>query len=880
MKKYVYNFVEGSKEQKQLLGGKGANLAEMTRLGLPVPPGFTVTTEACFLYYDEGERLPDYLIEDIKEHLKELERKTGKSFGSGNNPLLLSVRSGAAISMPGMMDTVLNLGLNDTTVQGLARNTANERFAYDCYRRFIQMFGDVVLGVSPYYFSREIDDLKEKRGVETDPELTVEDLKLLVEKFKEIIIKQTGEAFPQEPKEQLIKAVEAVFGSWNNRRAIVYREANNIPHDLGTAVNVQTMVFGNMGEDSGTGVCFTRNPSTGEAGLYGEFLPNAQGEDVVAGTRTPMAIEVLKDRHPEIYRQINEIAKKLEKHYLDMQDIEFTIERGSLFLLQTRTGKRTVQAAIRIAVEMVEEGIIDKKTALTRVEPDQLEQILHSRIDTEAELNVIARGLSASPGAASGVVSFSPDEAEKLAGEGQKVILVSLETTPEDIHGVLAAQGVLTTRGGMTSHAAVVARGMGKPAVCGCESIKIDFEEQRFYAGDVVVKAGEQITINGSSGDVILGHVKMVQPELDEYAQKLLSWADEVRRLGIRTNADNRKDAERARSFGAEGIGLCRTEHMFMAPERVPIVQDLILCEDEEEKEAALARLLPLQRQDFLEIFEAMESLPVTIRLLDPPLHEFLPRKEELRREIELLEKEGQNQEELARKKKMLRQVKNMEEMNPMLGFRGCRLGILLPEIYLMQMRAIFEAACELKAKGRDVRVEVMVPLIADVNELAVLREKLEKVAAEIIAEAGVELDYLLGTMIELPRACLTADKIARKAEFFSFGTNDLTQTTYGFSRDDAEGKFLHQYLEKEILPANPFMVLDTEGVGQLIDMAVTKGRKVNPSLKVGICGEHGGNPASINFCHRVGLDYVSCSPFRVPVARLAAAQAAIAAEE
>ncbi|WP_408954848.1 pyruvate, phosphate dikinase [Natroniella sp. ANB-PHB2] len=875
-KKYIYSFEEGSLDLKPLLGGKGASLGEMTSLGLPVPPGMTLTTEVCNLYYENSEGVPDFIKEGIQEYLTELEEKVDKKFGDDANPLLLSVRSGAIISMPGMMDTILNLGLNDQSVKGLAKETGDERFAYDCYRRFIQMFGEVVLKIEAYKFSRKLDDLKEEVGADNDLELNVEHLKELIDKFKRTVKEEAEINFPQDPMEQLITAVEAVFGSWNNKRAIVYRDAHDIDHELGTAVNIQTMVFGNMGDDSGTGVVFTRNPSTGENKLYGEYLLNAQGEDIVAGIRTPEDIQTFKDSLPEIYEQLVDVTETLEEHYKDMQDIEFTIEKGELYLLQTRTGKRTAAAAIKMAADMAEEGLINKEQALLRVEPEHVEKVLHRQIDPEAETEVIAKGLPASPGAASGKVIFSADKAEQAAENGEKVVLVSLETTPEDIHGVLAAEGVLTTRGGMTSHAAVVARGMGKPAVCGCDIIKIDFEAKEFTVGDTTVEEGDRITINGGTGEVILGKVEMIEAKLSEECQTILKWADDNRELQVRTNADNGTDASKAFEFGAEGIGLCRTEHMFMVADRVPIVQRLILSESAQEKQEALAELEPIQRQDFEEIFAEMEGRAVTVRLLDPPLHEFLPNLPELVEEVTKLRIKG-DEEELKEKENLLRKVKNMDESNPMLGFRGCRLGVIIPEIYEMQARAIFKAAIKLAdEEGVKTELEVMIPLVSDVTEFEILRERIEKVADQLLAKADLELDYKVGTMIELPRACMTADQIAQQADFFSFGTNDLTQTTFGFSRDDAEGKFLHEYLEREVIEDNPFVTLDAAGVGKLVNLAADSGRQVNPDLKVGICGEHGGEPKSIALCHEYGLDYVSCSPYRVPVARLAAAQAKI----
>ena len=873
MKKRVYLFEEGRADQRQLLGGKGANLAEMTRIGLPVPPGITVTTEACLEYYDAGRKMPPGLDEEIKEGIKKLEEKLGKKFGDPENPLLVSVRSGAAISMPGMMDTILNLGLNDETREGLARLTGDRRFANDCYRRFIQMFGDVVMGIPFQVFEEVLEELKKEVGVELDTELTAENLDELIERFKGIYAKE-GVDFPQDPFQQLLKAVEAVFASWNNERAIVYRRIHRIPDDLGTAVNIQTMVFGNMGDDSGTGVAFTRNPATGEKEIYGEYLVNAQGEDVVAGIRTPKPIATLKDEMPEIYQQFAEICQRLEDHYRDLQDIEFTIEKGKLYILQTRAGKRTAAAAIKVATDLVQEGKISEEEAVLRVDPEQLDQLMHPSLDPEAKVEVLAKGLPASPGAAVGKVVFSADRAEELGKEGEKVILVRPETTPDDIHGMAMAQGILTSRGGMTSHAAVVARGMGTPCICGCEALRIDVDAKEFTVDGVTVKEGDMITIDGGTGRVMLGEAKLVSPQIGGAFQTILEWADKIRHLQVRTNADTPADAARAREFGAEGIGLCRTEHMFMAPDRLPIVQQMILAENDEERKAALDKLLPVQQDDFYGIFKAMKGLPVTIRLLDPPLHEFLPNAEELLVEITRLEMSGENPELLAEKQKMLRQVRNLSEFNPMLGHRGCRLGITLPEIYEMQARAIFQAVAALVKEGIEVYPEVMIPLVGHPKELEPLREVVVNTAEAVKEEAGVDFSYSVGTMIELPRACVIADEIAEHADFFSFGTNDLTQTTFGFSRDDAEGKFLHHYLEKKILPENPFASLDTEGVGKLVAQGVKLGRSAKPELKVGVCGEHGGDPRSIDFFHQTGLNYVSCSPFRVPIARLAAAHA------
>ena len=874
--KYVYLFNEGKAEMKDLLGGKGANLAEMSNIGLPVPPGFTITTEACIEFYKVGKKFPAGMEEQVMEKVKVLEEQIGKKFGDAEKPLLVSVRSGAVISMPGMMDTVLNLGLNDRTVEGLAASTGNRRFAYDCYRRFLQMFGDVVLGIDHHKFEVILENQKALRKVQYDHQLTAEDWKDVIDQYKKIIERETGEPFPQDPIKQLFRAIYAVFNSWNNERAIVYRKVHKIPDDLGTAVNVQTMVFGNMGEDCGTGVAFTRNPSTGEKVLYGEYLTNAQGEDVVAGIRTPQPIAKLEQEMPDVYRQFAETCQLLEKHYRDMQDIEFTIERGKLWMLQTRNGKRTAQAAIKIAVDMLEEGLISKEEAVLRVEPSQLDQLLHRRIDPAAELEVLAKGLPASPGSASGKVVFDADLAEKLGQEGEKVLLVRMETTPDDIHGIIAAQGVLTSRGGMTSHAAVVARGMGKPCVSGCEAIKIDYAQKQFKVDDVVVKEGDAISIDGSTGRVMLGEVPMIEPELSAEFQKLLQIADELRVLEVRANADTPEDAAKAREFGAQGIGLTRTEHMFMAQDRLPIVQKMILAAAYEEREAALNELLPMQQSDFYGILKAMQGLPVCIRLLDPPLHEFLPNAEELLVDITTLKLTGGDQQEIKEKEELLRKVRSLSEFNPMLGHRGCRLGITYPEIYEMQARAIFQATAQLVKEGYHVMPEVEIPLVMEEKELAFLKELVNKTAADVQQQYNVEFHYSVGTMIELPRAALLADEIAAHAQFFSFGTNDLTQTTFGFSRDDAEGKFMHHYTGHKILPESPFVVLDRRGVGKLMRMAVELGRKTRPDLLIGICGEHGGEPSSVEFCHQIGLDYVSCSPYRVPIARLAAAHAAV----
>jgi len=873
--KYVYDFDEGDASMKKLLGGKGSNLAEMTRLGLPVPPGFTITTEACNYYSREG-KYPDGLEEDIREHLQNLERRLGKKLGDENDPLLVSVRSGSAISMPGMMDTVLNLGLNDESVQGLASQTGDERFAYDAYRRFIQMFADIVMGVERDLFEQELTRKKEERGVKLDVDLTAEDWKELVGKYKEIVREHAGRDFPSDPLEQLDLAIRAVFKSWDNPRAVTYRKQYDIPHDLGTAVNVQTMVFGNKGEDSATGVCFTRNPSTGEARRFGEYLVNAQGEDVVAGIRTPKSLDELGQEMPELYRQLSQVMDKLESHYRDMQDIEFTIEQGKLYMLQTRTGKRTAAAALKIATDMVKEGLISKEEAVARVQPEQLDQLLHPRLDPDAKYEVIAQGLPASPGAAVGEVVFDADTAEVRGSRGEKVILVRWETTPDDIHGIIGAQGVLTSHGGMTSHAAVVARGMGKPCICGAEAVNINQSERIFEVNGLVVREGQTITLDGTTGKVILGEVKLIEPRVDENLKSMLEWASEIRRLGVRTNADTPEDARRAREFGAEGIGLCRIEHMLIGEDRLPIVRRMILAEDEEGREDALRELEPLLRQDFQEILEIMDGLPVTIRLLDPPLHEFLPNLTELRVELEKLKHVPGDRDELEEKEKLLARVRAESEANPMLGLRGCRVGCTMGGVTEMQVRAIIKAACNLKKEGKDPRVEIMIPLVAFRTELEMERKKVVEVADGVIEAMGVELEYQVGTMIELPRAAITADQIGEIADFFSFGTNDLTQTTLGFSRDDAEAKFLPMYIEHGILTDNPFQTLDVEGVGKLVRMACELGRQANPGIKLGICGEHGGDPRSIKFCHDVGLTYVSCSPFRVPVAIMAAAHAAL----
>ena len=876
MKKYVYFFNEGKGDMKSILGGKGAGLAEMTRIGLPVPQGFTISTEVCNEYYENNQKYPLGLDEQIKDKLNKLEDASKKKLGDAKNPLLVSVRSGAAISMPGMMDTVLNLGLNDLTIQGVIDNTKNERFAYDSYRRFLQMFGNVVLGIEHDKFEHILEAVKKELTVKLDTEIDCDGLKKLVEEYKKLIKKETGKDFPQNPELQLKTAIDAVFNSWNTKRAVTYRRINKIPDDLGTAVNVQEMVFGNMGEDSGTGVGFTRNPSTGVKEYYGEYLLNAQGEDVVAGIRTPLPLSNLKNDLPKVYEELIKIVKILEKHYRDVQDYEFTIEKGKLYLLQTRTGKRTAQAALKIAVDMVEEGIINKEEAVLRVEPNQLNQLLHRRIDPNAKKEVIAKGLPASPGAAYGKVVFTADEAEESGKEGERVILVRTETTPDDIHGMVEAQGVLTSRGGMTSHAAVVARGMGKACVAGCSVLNIDIKKEIISVNDVIIKKGDFITIDGGTGEVFLGKVPTIEPKMSKEFETLLSWANKIKRLGVYANADTPEDAQKARELGAEGIGLTRTEHMFMQQDRLPIVQKMIMADTLKSRAEALEKLLPVQKGDFLGILKAMEGLPVIIRLLDPPLHEFLPNLEDTLIEVTTLKLKNINSAELAKKEKLLEIIKSLHEMNPMLGLRGCRLGLLYPEIYDMQVEAIIDAAIELTKEGINVKPEIMIPLVSHVNEFRPICKRTRKIADEKIKSAGVKLEYKVGTMIELPRAALTADKIAEDAEFFSYGTNDLTQTTFGISRDDAEGKFLLKYVADKILEDNPFEVLDREGVGKLVKLGTKLGRETRPNLEVGICGEHGGEPQSVEFCHSVGLNYVSCSPFRVPIARLAAAQAVL----
>lgn len=885
--KYVYDFSEGNKDLKNLLGGKGANLAEMTNLGLNIPPGFTITTEACLRYFKNPKKLMEEIRPQVLEYLKKLEEKTGKKFGDVKNPLLVSVRSGAPISMPGMMDTVLNLGLNDESVKGLAEQTQNPRFAYDSYRRFIQMFGDVVMGIGDEKFEQILNKYKRMISRDAkDTDLTEDHMQKVIADYKALYEKEIGEPFPQDPFKQLFLAIEAVFKSWNNKRAITYRKINNIP-DLGTAVNIQTMVFGNKGWNSATGVAFTRDPSTGENKKFGEYLVNAQGEDVVAGIRTPKKLEDMKDEFPEVYEELMNTMDKLEKHYKDMQDIEFTIENGELFILQTRTGKRTPSAAVKIAVDMVKEGLISKEEAIMRIDPFKISKLLFKSIDENAIIHVLAYGINASPGAVSGKVIFDADTVEQLANAGEKdLILVRPQTKPDDVHGLYHASGVLTQFGGKTSHAAVVARGMGKPAVVGAQDIEIDVEKREFRVAETVIKEGDWITIDGTTGRVIEGKVPLIEPKIRGEFSELLQIADEIRTLGVRANADTPTDAQKALEFGAEGIGLCRTEHMFMAQDRLPVVQAMIMARTFEERKDALNKILPMQKGDFYEIFKIMKGKPVTIRLLDPPLHEFLPELSLVQLEYQELKMTNELSksllntspldEELKKKSKVISLIRSLSEENPMMGLRGCRLGIVWPEINEMQVKAIFQAACELKKEGVEVLPEVMIPLVGMISELKHVKEQLEKVAKETIESYGVDLDYKFGTMIEIPRAALTADEIATEAEFFSFGTNDLTQMTYGFSRDDAESKFLPIYLNKEILKENPFETLDKKGVGKLIKIAVDLGRKVRPDLKTGVCGEHGGEPRSIEFVNEVGLDYVSCSPYRIPIARIAAAQAAI----
>jgi pyruvate,orthophosphate dikinase len=888
--RYVYFFgngqAEGNATMKNTLGGKGAGLAEMTNLGVPVPPGFTISTEACVEYFKNNGAFPPNLWKEVLMNLDRVEQVMGKKFGDENAPLLVSVRSGARVSMPGMMDTVLNLGLNDRTVEGLAR--ANRRFAFDSYRRFITMFGDVVLGVPRHDFEAILDGAKKGKGVHFDTDLDESDLAGLIERYKELVNAKLGYDFPQDPLKQLELAVKAVFESWNGARAITYRKLHGVPSDWGTAVNVQAMVFGNMGDDSGTGVCFTRDPANGENYFYGEFLMNAQGEDVVAGTRTPLPISKLQEIMPEVYGQLVDVRARLERHYLDIQDMEFTIEKGRLFMLQTRVGKRTAAAAVKIAVDLCDEGIIDRKTAVLRVDPNQLDQLLHMTIDPKAKVEVIAKGLPASPGAAVGRVVFTAERAEELAATGEPVILVRNETSPEDIGGMHASKGILTARGGMTSHAAVVARGMGKCCVAGCGEITVNEQARMFTVKGIHVREGDFLTLNGTTGEVILGQAALVKPELTDDFRKLMEWADEFRTLKVRTNADTPHDAQVARNFGAEGIGLCRTEHMFFGEDRIPIVRAMIMAKTVEERQKYLDQLLPMQRGDFEGIFQAMDGLPVTIRLLDPPLHEFLPNHEELVKEIAEMKlkmiRAGSFKEidgilkKLEEAEVYLARANQLAEFNPMLGHRGCRLGVTYPAMYKMQVQAIFEATVTVARQGKTVIPEVMIPLVGSIKEYTILAKDVHDMARTIMAREGITFTYAVGTMIEVPRAALIADKIAAEAEFFSFGTNDLTQMTYGFSRDDI-AKFLPDYIEKGILPQDPFQSIDAEGVGQLVEMGVARGRMARPNLKVGVCGEHGGDPASVEFFNGAGLNYVSCSPYRVPVARLAAAHAALKTE-
>ena len=878
--KMVYLFEEGRANMKSLLGGKGSGLAEMTRIGLPVPPGMTITTEVCRQYYKVGNQFPAGLTDQMKAGLAAIEQKTNKKFGDATNPLLLSVRSGAIFSMPGMMDTILNLGLNDVTVEGMATATANRRFAFDAYRRFIQMFGDVVLEIHKHDFEELLTKCKEQQGVKFDQELTAEALSELVAAYKKLVVDRSGRPFPQDPMEQLFMSVEAVFRSWNNERAIVYRNLNRISHDLGTAVNVQAMVFGNMGDDCGTGVAFTRNPSTGEKALYGEFLTNAQGEDVVAGIRTPRPISELKDQMPEMYKQFVKAADTLEHHYKDMQDIEFTIERGRLYMLQTRNGKRTGQAAVQVAYDLVQENILTPAEAIMKVEPAHIEQLMHRRIDPSAKLDVIAKGLPASPGAASGAVVFDANSAAKKAAEGVKTLLVRMETTPEDIHGMVAAQGILTSRGGMTSHAAVVARGMGKPCVCGCDALRIDYEKQTATVAGHVINAGDILSIDGTTGRVILGAVPVIDALFSKEYDQILKWADSLSRMKVRANADTPEDATRAREFGAQGIGLTRTEHMFMGADRLPHVQRMILAETPADREEPLSHIQKMQEDDFYGILKAMHGFPVTIRLLDPPLHEFLPNYESVLVEVVELRITGKDPQRLADQEKLLAKIREMHEFNPMLGHRGCRLGITHPDVYDMQVRAILNASVRLTREGFKVLPEIEIPLTIDFHEMDFFKTRIDAMAKELMIKENVHFEYSVGSMIEMPRAALLAGELAEISDFFSFGTNDLTQTTFGFSRDDAEGKFMDAYLEKRVLKDNPFIILDRRGVGQLMRMTVEAGRTAKPDLLIGICGEHGGEPHSIEFCHQIGLDFVSCSPFRVPVARLAAAQANVAGAE
>jgi len=874
-KKWVYDFEEGNESMRNLLGGKGAGLSEMTRIGLPVPPGFTITTDACRDYQVSG-KISDEIREQTLEHLIKLEEKAQKKLGDTQNPLLVSVRSGAPVSMPGMMDTILNLGLNDQTVKVLASLTSNERFAYDSYRRFIQMFSDVVMGIPHSEFEEVLESVKAANSITQDTDLTADMLAKVIDEYKAIYLRHMGKEFPQDPMEQLFHSIEAVFKSWNNPRAITYRMLNKIGDEFGTAVNIVMMVFGNMGNDSGTGVAFTRNPSTGEKRLYGEYLTNAQGEDVVAGIRTPKQISELEAEMPQTFAELSNVSTLLENHYRDMQDMEFTIEKSKLYMLQTRSGKRTAQAAVKVAVDMVKEDLISEQEAVMRVTPEQIDQLLHKMIDPNIKVTPIAKGLPASPGAASGKVVFDVKEAAIRGKNGEAVILVRPATTPEDLEGMAYSQGILTSRGGMTAHAAVVARGMGKPCIVGAEEIKLDLINKAFNVNGVTVKENDILTIDGSLGTVMVGELPMVEPGLTEELKELLRYADHIRELGVKANANTPQEAERAREYGAEGVGLCRTERMFLDPKRLPIMQEMIIAETREERVKFLKQLEVAQKDDFYEILKAMDGYPVIIRLLDPPLHEFLPQKERLEKELEELKAAGTDQAMIDKKEKELKRSKELSEFNPMIGFRGCRVGIVYPEIYEMQVGAIIDASIQLKSEGHDPRPEIMLPLIGHVNEMKILRDKVDRVAKDKLGYAPVKINYLIGTMIEVPRAALTADQIAKYADFFSFGTNDLTQTTFAYSRDDAEATFLPYYLKEKVLTQEPFMTIDKDGVGKLVRIGVVLGRRANPELEIGICGEHGGDPESIEFFHYAGLDYVSCSPFRVPIARLAAAQAVV----